>query len=1019
MDAKGMVFLLFNVLGTFEVQDADGGRIKAGGGKQLTALGVLLLFANRWVSSHRLIDFLWETDPPRSAAGNLSTYLWGLGLVLPPTRAGAARIGRGSGRYRLSVERAELDSFTFEDLVAAGRQAEDAGDREEAAARFEEALGLWRGVPFEGLGSPMLHEAAAPLLESRWQVEEELIDLRLELGQHAAVIGRVQEAVTAQPTREHRWEQLMLALDGCGRRAEALDAFQRVYRFLGEELGVEPGPRLKELQAQILSATRPTADRPKPSAMPGVLVPAQLPAAVPDFTGRRDALKYLDNLVSLESGVSAVVISAITGTAGVGKTALAVHWAHSVADRFADGQLYLNLQGYSTGRPIEPGQALEWMLHALGVPGDQVPPDLESKTGMYRSALAGRRLLIVLDNVSAVSQVRPLLPGSPGCLALITSRDSLTGLVALNGARRVDLGVLTDEESLDLLARLLGPERVEAESAAVARLIELCARLPLALRLAAAGIGATIADSVDRLAEDQLGLLAVDGDPEAVVRRQFDHSYLRLTGPQQRMFRLLGLIPMPEVGPYAAAALADVSVVEATRLLRQLVAAHLVEEPVTDRYTFHDLLRAYAVQLVQQEDSAADRDAASDRLADWYLTAAGAAMNQIDPRRVQLPNPPAPPPIGVPVFETHQQAMEWLEAERPALLALTADAGRRGRNDRVWQFPQTLWRFFYIRGYQQDWISTHEAALKACEQMGGEWALGETLHNLAGAWRRSGDTAVAIAYGERALVMRRRCGDLAGEAATLGTLGTIRMMLGENLLARDDLEQCLAILRVTAGPPHRAMALINLGLLDHATGRNAEALDRLGEALELFRQSGNRIGEAHALGALGKTYEALSDYPAALEHQQAALELHRELGERWSEANAISNLGSVLCRLGRYDESLQHQKEALAISNELGDSELESSIRNSLGEHHLAVADHDAAATEYELALRHALRTGNRRTQAAAHHGLARANHTLDRHDVAHRQWHQALALYADQHLPEADALRTEIATLDETCAVP
>jgi DNA-binding SARP family transcriptional activator len=551
-------------------------------GKQRALLAALLLNAGRAVSLDELAEALWGPDPPPSARVTIQNYVMRLRKALGDT--GTSRIGTLPSGYAIRVDASELDVARFEDLLSAARAATREGRWQDAADQARSAVSLWRGDPLADVGSELLADREVPrLAEMRLQALETRIDADLHLGCHADVITELRRLVARDPLRERLHAQLMLALYRDGRQAEALAAFQRARQVLVEELGAEPGPGLRELHQQILTGDpalalprqAPATARPAP-----VRPPRELPAGVPHFTGRAGLLAMLTGLLDRSSAESSETVL-ISGMAGVGKTALAVHWGHEVAKRFPDGQLYVDLHGYdSSGAPLRPAEAIREFMDALGVPAARIPAGTQAQAGLYRSLLASQRMLILLDNARDAAQVRPLLPGSAGCLVLVTSRNELTGLAATDGARLLTVDVLTGAEARVLLSRRLGSERVAAEPDATAELIMLCARLPLALNIAAARAAARpnhpLAAVAAALRDERGRLDALDtGEPASSARTVFSWSYRNLSQPAARMFRLLGLHPGPDITVAAAASLAGITPGQARRCLEELTVTHL------------------------------------------------------------------------------------------------------------------------------------------------------------------------------------------------------------------------------------------------------------------------------------------------------------------------------------------------------------------------------------------------------------------------------------------------------------
>jgi DNA-binding SARP family transcriptional activator len=643
----------FAILGPLLVHDGQA-PVGVPEGRQRVLLAALLLQAGSPVGADALAEVVWDGSPPPGAEVTLRSHVLRLRRALGP-RAGARLVTRNPG-YLLQAGAEEVDVAWFRRLCHDGGAALRAGAWERADGLLGEALGLWRGAVLADIPAEALRREEGQGLEAlRLQAEEWRIDAALHLGGHAELVPGLRSLAARHPLRERFHGQLMLALYRCGRQAEALAAYARARSVLVAELGTEPGPGLQELHQQILSADPALTGPARPAeGGPQRAVPRELPPAVPGFTGRSAELQALTGLLNRlgAQAPGALVISAIGGTAGVGKTALAVHWAHRVADRFPGGQLYVNLRGYDPGPPVPATDALAAFLRALGVPGPDIPPEEDERAARYRSLLAGRRMLVVLDNARSADQVRPLLPGTPACTVLVTSRDTLAGLVARDGAARLDLDLLPLPEAIALLRTLIGP-RADAEPEAAARLADQCCRLPLALRvaaeLAASRPAASLAGLVSELADlsTRLDLLETGEDPRTQVRTVFSWSYRHLDAEAARTFRLTGLHPGPDLDPHAAAALTSTALPQARRALDTLARAHLISPAAPGRYAMHDLLRGYARELTATVDGGPEQHAALTRLFDHYLHTAATAMDILFPaerhRRPRIP-PPAPPP---------------------------------------------------------------------------------------------------------------------------------------------------------------------------------------------------------------------------------------------------------------------------------------------------------------------------------------------------------------------------------------
>ena len=749
-------------------------------------------------------------------------------------------------------------------------------------------------------------------------------------------------------------------------------------RLLADALG------LSEAERNLLAeAARGHPAQPTPATPP---VPRQLPADVAGFTGRVRDLEHLDALLGRGDQATTVVISAIAGTAGVGKTALAVHWAHRVADQFPDGQLHVNLHGWSLGPPVSPLQALAQLLHGVGVPTDQIPVELEAAAGLYRSLLAGKGVLVVLDNARDAEQVRPLLPGSPGCLVVVTSRDRLT------------LDALTPDEAISLLGRILGQARVAAEPEAASELAEACAFLPLALRIAAAGRldqpDQPIASYTARLrGRDRLARLEVEGDAQAAVRIAFDSSYAALDGATRRLFRLLGLAPGPDVTAAAAAALAGITPERAASLLQRLVGVHLLEGRAHGRFAFHDLLRVYARQRTEHEDDQAQRQAATRRLFGWYLHSAGAAARLLHPAIVRLPLPPAEPGLPPAGFDRYADALAWMDGERANLVAVVAHAAEHGPRPLTWLLADVLRGYLVLRRHMVDWLAVADTSLAAAADEGDQQAEATARFSLGLAHWSLGRYPQAIQHYTAALELFRRTGWVQGEAATVANLGTVYTDMGNLQQAADHLTRALALHRRIDQSDGDADTLSSLGVVDRELGRLAEAADHQAQALALYRQAGTRGGEAYALDNLGEVDHDLGRLDRAIDQLTQALALYREAGNRSGEAYALHALAAVHRDAGRQHQALELAQAAVTLARETSEHRAYAEALNTLGSVHLCLADREAATDHHRQALDLARQAGTRYPEAGALLGLAATHHAQEDHDQAVEHARQALAV--------------------------
>jgi DNA-binding SARP family transcriptional activator/Tfp pilus assembly protein PilF len=909
----------YRILGTVEVH-VHGVAVPAGPARQRWVLAALLADVNRVLPADQLIDRVWGARTPGDARNSLRSYLSRL------RRIADMRIEHRPGGYVLLAEPASVDLHRFRALVAEARAS---ADEDRVGALLDQALGLWRGEPLAGLDTPWADALRTTLQTERFTAELDHTDLRLRRGEHHALLAGLAARTADRPLDEQLAGQFVLALYRCGRQAEALAHYESLRKRLADDLGIDPGPELRDLHGRILraSADLHVAHEPAPSA--GLPVPQQLPAAVTNFTGRVDALKELDQAFPR---CPAVVIAAIAGTAGVGKTALAVEWAHRVADRFPDGRLYVNLRGYGPGTPIGPLEALTRFLRSLGVAPEQLPVDTDEAAALFRTMLAGRKVLVLLDNAATADQVRPLLPGTAGCLVLVTSRNRLDGLVACDGAVLLTLDVFTEEEAGRLLAATLGAERVGREPAAVAALIRRTARLPLALRITAAKLGrhpGSLADYVTRLHPgDQLANLAIPDDERAALRSAFDLSYQALAGDQQRLFRLLGLFPGEDFAPDAVAALAGSTTERAAVLLDGLAAAHLIEQHRPARYTFHDLLRRYAAERSRLDGEGAGA-AALDRLFGWYLRTADAAAKVIHPQLVRLPEPPnSEPPSGT---GDRAEAVAWLDSERANVVAVARLAAEQGHRRIAWLLADTLRGYFWIGLHRPDWAALASVALAAAEAEGDARARAAARINLGDLCLRRNQHDQAIEHYTQADHFLRLAGWVAGRTAVLGKLGLVYRESGDTAKAADCYRRALALAAESRSPVREAGALGNLGFVQYESGAYEQAAAGHAEALARYSELGIRSGQATALGNLGDALHALGRFDEALTELARALPLFREIGDVGTEAATLRSMAAVDRDSGRLERADARARAALELARRAGDQRVEADALNVLG----------------------------------------------------------------------------------------
>jgi DNA-binding SARP family transcriptional activator/tetratricopeptide (TPR) repeat protein len=1028
----------FRLLGPVEAACAER-TVRLGGARERSVLAVLLLNANGVVAVSALVDQLWPDGPPETAVHAVHVSISRLRRTLDD--GGARRIESGKGGYRLRVEPGELDLTTFERLCADARSHAARADPESASALFAEAATLWRGPPFGDLADePFARSTTAYLTEARLAAVEERISADLELGRHASLVAELEQLVAAHPLRERLRAHQMRALYGCGRQADALAVFRRTRTLLVEELGIEPGPELREVETWILA-------RDPDRAGPVTGRQAQLPPDTAAFTGRTDELRRILDLVR-DPGPAAGLISiaAVDGMAGIGKTTLALRAAHAMADRFPDGSLFLDLHGHTDKVPPVPAaEALERLLLAIGVRGDQIPPDPDDRAARYRSELSHRRVLVVLDNASDAAQVRPLLPASPGCLVLVTSRRRL---IALDDAAVLSLDVLPAGDAATLFGKVAGPGRCTGldDGAVVDRIVELCGRLPLAVRIAAARLRHrplwTLKELAARLTHerDRLGRPA---DSNRSVAAAFAVSYRDLDDDHRRLFRLLGLHPGADLDPYAAAALADLDPDTAERRLEALLDANLLGQATPGRYQFHDLMREYAAWLAAEQVTAADRDAALSRLLDHHLHTTVVAAGRIIPGRLHDLPPVLPPARPGPPIESAEDARRWLEAERATSMAVTTHLDGPLWTSRLVLLIRYLSRVLSngSRGLE---LMTVSRRLLDIARAGSDRGLeARALDGMGWAYNMLRQFPEAEAHGRQALGLFRAVGDGSGQCSALNCIGyalgseldaaqdcfraaldAARAVgdeegagralnnLGTSCSVRDGYRNCIDYLSQSVTVNERggnavgvSLALFNLADVHLVQGREDQALACYRRAEALAREAGFRLVQAAVLGAIGDLLDRRGHPTEALDHLQRAIALARDRGDELDEAEVLVNFGEVRQRQGDTEGGLDDLRRAVLLADRCAHPELRAIAHNALGRALLASGCSEEAGHQHETVLGLSP-AGRPYEEARALDGLAAVRHHRGDPAGARDLWERALALYTELEVPEADVVR-------------
>jgi DNA-binding SARP family transcriptional activator/tetratricopeptide (TPR) repeat protein len=889
--------------------------------RRKAVLAALALQPARIVSTDRLIDLVWGDATPATVTNTLQSHISYLRHLLGARTAIQAQ----APGYLLDIGDEATDVMTAERLIrAAGQSADLAG----AASHLQAATALWRGPPLADLAGLAGFDRQAQRLEQLLQrTRQDLIEIRLRLGQHRTLIPELAELSRQQPLDEQIHGSLMLALYRAGRQADALEVYQRLRRMLQDDLGIDPSQAVRDLQSAILRHD-PALDLAAELGRAGT-VPAQLPLAVPAFAGRARELARLDSLLAGARKASpavppAMVISAVSGTAGVGKTALAVRWAHQVAAGFPDGQLYVNLRGFDpAGAVLKPADALRGFLTALGTPADRIPADLVAQADLYRSLLDGRRVLVLLDNARDVEQVRPLLPGSPGSLVVVTSRNRLTPLLAIEGAQPLTLDILSPDEARDLVVQRLGTARTAQEPDAVEEIVRRCARLPLALAIACARAAAYPEFPLAKLAGELRDVAsALDpfqgGDRATDLRAVFSWSYQRLDTAAARLFRLLSLHPGPDITTSAAASVAGLPVARVRPLLAALTDAHLLTERTMGRFSFHDLLRAYAGELAKDVDVESDRRTALHRMLDHYAHTAYRAAVLVHPPSDPITLSAPQPGVVTEYLSDRASALAWLGAEYQALMATIGRAADAGLDAYVWRLALILWDFQDRQGRWHDLDATMAAALSAADRIADRGAQARVHRRAAVASRRLSRGADAERHLRLALDLYRGLADREGQAQIVFSLSVLFDQQGRYDEALRHARQSLELYRATGDRRGQAATINGIGWCLARLGEYQQAVTYCREALSVHREIGDEEGEAESLDSLGYAHHHLGDHRQAVVYYEGALRLFRQAADRYAEAQVLCHLGDAHLAAGARDTARGVWRDALAILQELG-----------------------------------------------------------------------------------------------------
>jgi DNA-binding SARP family transcriptional activator len=1014
-------FLIGPVIAT-----CDGRRIELGRRRERFLLALLLLDAGKPLPVDRLIELLWDGDSPRDPRSTLQVHVSRLRQLLAAAdagRSGIAIVSSAAG-YTIHADPDSVDVHRFTEQIAGARLIAEPAERAEV---LRGALALWRGDPLGDVAPLSVRtRLCAHLAELRLTALESRVETDLELGRHELLIPELAGLTAEHPSRERLIAARMLALYRAGRQRDALTVYGQAAEVLLEQFGLDSGAELRELRTAILRQDDElTAGRPLISAAgPSWPRPSQLPADVPSFAGRAAELATLSAAVPGQSGRPMMV--AITGMPGAGKTALAVHAGHRLAAQYPDGQLFIDLHGFTEGvEPVDPSAALDRMLRSLGVAAERIPEAPEDRAALYRSQLVGRRMLIVLDNAASEGQVAPLLPAAPGCLVVLTSRRSLVGL---DDVTPLALDVLSAGEAARLFGALIAdPDVLIEEPGAVEEVVELCGRLPLAVRLAASRLRHRGSWSVSYLAErlnDARDRLAELHAGERSVEAAIGLSCQGLTCQQREIFRVLGLIPCPDIAALAAAAAAGMAPDSAAEVLEQLLDAHLLEQSAPGRYHFHDLVRLYAAREAKDVLSAAEQRDVLDRVAGYYLSAASAAMHVLAPHQLPGPRPQCPPGMTLPPLASDAQAWAWMDGERANLLAIAlggpgplAPAGPP--NSREQQPPavtralsETLFPYLELRAHFSDALRLYESAARDARSRGDQTDEASALLRLGTFHQRAGDGRQARDCLGRALAIRQELGDTAAEGRVLTILGRVCLAGGRHDEAFTHLTRAIAVYRASGDRPGEERALRVTSNLLWERGQHQEAIAAALQAVALSRAAGFPTAEANALLSLGIYSSRLGRHQQAHDYFERAAQLLAQVGDLAGRSHALAGLGIVRAALGRGEQARADLRAALTLAHDIGDRNAEFEALHGLGEVLRLAGDLDGALSHDQAAMELVSDLGQPREQLRGLDAVARTLHALGRTAQAREYWERALDGFGAADVLEAAEIRARLAGL-------
>lgn len=1043
---KGGSIVHFQLLGPVEVW-AEGKQCDLGALKERCVLAILLLTPRVPVPAETLIDRVWDARPPAKAREDLTAYVSRIRKGLRGSAGDATHLVARANGYVIDVDAGAVDLHAFRRLRRQARAIADSGEAEQAIVLLREADAYWSGTPLAGLPGSWMETTRRGLEEERREAVVQRAQLELGLGRHAELVPELAGLLGQYGLDEEVLACYLRALYLSGRPADALDAFARARSRMIDELGVEPGPKLASLQQQIL--------RHDPELVVAVPAPVQqrrlkpdtLPMPTTEFVGRANEIRMLAGEAQQSDGHVAVIIE---GMAGIGKTALAVHVARALASEFPDGQLYINFRTHDPGHiPLTPDEALHSLLRMAGVPGRRIPSGFTERVAAWRAEMAGRRMVVVLDDVPAAGSTQSLLPQSGSrCLTLITSRSQVH---ALPSALTLALAVLADTDAIEMFARIAGTASPDEEEATT-EVVRLCGYLPLAIRLAAGWLAQENSLSVAELARELAS--AQRGTPQGDtvhggVAAAFDLSYLGLTPAQQRSFRRAGMHPGPAITLLAAAALDDIALADEKDSIDALVAHHLLEPAEAGSYRFHDLLRVYSISRSLRDDSELDRRQAIGRLLDYYLRMADRADRVLYPYRRRLALPVAAGPAAMLHMETAEGARSWLESERRNILHVARYARQHERTRQCAGLGHVFAGFLENEAYWDDALALHQITLGACRELEDPLSTAQALLELSRASQNTGRYETAIRHADEAAGIYRSLADRQGEGRALDRIGTIHnhsarfleamafhqearsayldagdnrgiadtlaheaticWNLGRHAEAVSQLDEALARYRQAGDQRGEARALNNMGVMQHQLGLHRDALRRYQESLAIFEMIGGRQNQAMLKHNMGSLCQYKGDHEEALRYYRQALATYRDTCDLRNQAGVLNDIGSTYQEMGQYEEAVAHHQKACTLAEEIGERYERLIALRGIADARRGVDSNADALDRYQDVLRIAREIGDPYQEAKILDGMGHAVLRVQGREPARIYWRQALDIFQRLGVPEAESVRLRL----------